>query len=123
VRHGREREQGRRGDAQEPAGLGREGRGELLLARLRRESEHARDEREAVGGGTELTRSGQGCAGTEATADRVVRTGSSAVPAEPLHCSLVRRGGRVAEGTRLLSEYGEAISIAGSNPALSAGGG
>jgi len=26
----------------------------------------------------------------------------------------------VAEGTRLLSEYGEAISIAGSNPALSA---
>jgi hypothetical protein len=29
----------------------------------------------------------------------------------------------VAEGTRLLSEYGEAISIAGSNPALSAGGG
>src|SRR5215213_10947849 len=31
-----------------------------------------------------------------------------------------RRGGRVAEGTRLLSEYGEAISIAGSNPALSA---
>ena len=34
-----------------------------------------------------------------------------------------RRGGRVAEGTRLLSEYGEAISIAGSNPALSARGG
>ena len=34
-----------------------------------------------------------------------------------------RRGGRVAEGTRLLSEYGEAISIAGSNPALSACGG
>src|SRR5215211_271867 len=32
------------------------------------------------------------------------------------------RGGRVAEGTRLLSEYGEAISIAGSNPALSAPG-
>ena len=32
-----------------------------------------------------------------------------------------RRGGRVAEGTRLLSEYGAASSIAGSNPALSAG--
>ena len=29
----------------------------------------------------------------------------------------------MAEGTRLLSEYGEAISIAGSNPALSATGG
>ena len=29
----------------------------------------------------------------------------------------------MAEGTRLLSEYGEAISIAGSNPALSARGG
>ena len=33
-----------------------------------------------------------------------------------------RRGGRVAEGTRLLSEYGAESSIAGSNPALSAGG-
>ena len=32
-----------------------------------------------------------------------------------------RRGGRVAEGTRLLSEYGAESSIAGSNPALSAG--
>jgi hypothetical protein len=31
-----------------------------------------------------------------------------------------RRGGRVAEGTRLLSEYGAESSIAGSNPALSA---
>src|SRR5207244_75304 len=31
-----------------------------------------------------------------------------------------RRGGRVAEGTRLLSEYGDQYSIAGSNPALSA---
>jgi hypothetical protein len=30
-----------------------------------------------------------------------------------------RRGGRVAEGTRLLSEYGDQNSIAGSNPALS----
>src|SRR5215211_2416738 len=30
------------------------------------------------------------------------------------------RGGRVAEGTRLLSEYGAESSIAGSNPALSA---
>src|SRR3954469_13723748 len=30
------------------------------------------------------------------------------------------RGGRVAEGTRLLSEYGVTSSIAGSNPALSA---
>jgi hypothetical protein len=30
-----------------------------------------------------------------------------------------RRGGRVAEGTRLLSEYGDQYSIAGSNPALS----
>jgi hypothetical protein len=29
------------------------------------------------------------------------------------------RGGRVAEGTRLLSEYGAEHSIAGSNPALS----
>src|SRR5438128_9606415 len=29
------------------------------------------------------------------------------------------RGGRVAEGTRLLSEYGDQYSIAGSNPALS----
>src|SRR5215218_6017265 len=39
--------------------------------------------------------------------------------AQPLHWAS-RRGGRVAEGTRLLSEYGEEISIAGSNPALSA---
>src|SRR5437879_8509895 len=30
-----------------------------------------------------------------------------------------RRGGRAAEGTRLLSEYGDQYSIAGSNPALS----
>src|SRR5207302_4745686 len=30
-----------------------------------------------------------------------------------------RRGGRAAEGTRLLSEYGDQNSIAGSNPALS----
>ena len=30
------------------------------------------------------------------------------------------RGGRVAEGTRLLSEYGADRPIAGSNPALSA---
>src|SRR3954453_20954051 len=44
-----------------------------------------------------------------------------------LHCAgrraceaCARRGGRVAEGTRLLSEYGAASSIAGSNPALSA---
>ncbi len=36
-------------------------------------------------------------------------------------CARPRRGGRVAEGTRLLSEYGAASSIAGSNPALSAG--
>jgi hypothetical protein len=33
-----------------------------------------------------------------------------------------RRGGRVAEGTRLLSEYGDQNSIAGSNPALSVQG-
>ena len=39
-----------------------------------------------------------------------------------LHCARAWRGGRVAEGTRLLSEYGAESSIAGSNPALSAGG-
>ena len=48
--------------------------------------------------------------------------GVTADATQPLHWAS-RRGGRVAEGTRLLSEYGEEISIAGSNPALSAGGG
>src|ERR1044071_2173510 len=38
----------------------------------------------------------------------------------PLHSGNPRTGGRVAEGTRLLSEYGVYRSIAGSNPALSA---
>ena len=40
--------------------------------------------------------------------------------AEALHWPRAGRGGRVAEGTRLLSEYGVTSSIAGSNPALSA---
>src|SRR5688572_9254089 len=41
-------------------------------------------------------------------------------PRRARRCARSRRGGRVAEGTRLLSEYGAKSSIAGSNPALSA---
>ena len=71
---------------------------------------------------------GQGIGWTDARRERVRSAlRHRHVGAEPLHwpsepgpCAGSRRGGRVAEGTRLLSEYGEAISIAGSNPALSA---
>src|SRR5215218_286532 len=57
------------------------------------------------------------------TAIRAWSEAAFTLATDPVGAPGSRRGGRVAEGTRLLSEYGEAISIAGSNPALSAGGG
>ena len=59
--------------------------------------------------------------GFQATGTRVAGpTRLHCAPAERAARPIPRRGGRVAEGTRLLSEYGAASSIAGSNPALSA---
>src|SRR3954453_1054593 len=60
---------------------------------------------------------------TEVPASRLdlARQAFTLVGAAGREAPVPRRGGRVAEGTRLLSEYGAESSIAGSNPALSAG--
>jgi hypothetical protein len=111
-------EQQRRRHPEEPRGLLADGGADVHgIGRAARGREQARHRQHGVRGAAVL-----GIHGIPACSSRPpaasLYTGR---PRRARNAPVPRRGGRVAEGTRLLSEYGAESSIAGSNPALSAG--